>query len=187
MYTERSGELSAPDLGISVDRILTHALCMVTKSLRVIGHGSLPFYPIPANLFADGAISGAFPCGISQKFEEVRSFLQNACINLYSMANGRQLCAALHHFLRFRPGPAKQKRRCFEISQCKTRDSPVNHQCIGLTMHMHKRILVEVFFRIPVLLILVDGSTFALSLMVTSIISSFVSQAILSIFSGHVL
>ena len=160
---------------------------MVTKSMRVIGHGSLPFDQIPADLFADGWVSGAFPFGILQKTEEVRSFSQNACTNRKSMVKGQRLCGKPQKMLCGRP----QKKRAvskirFEIN-AKHAILTTNHQCISLTMRMHKRILVEVFFCIPVLLILVGASTLALSLTVRSIISSFVSQAILSIFSGHVL
>ena len=84
-------------------------------------------------------------------------------------------------------GPAAEKRAVSKFRNEKHAIFTTNHQCIALTMRLHTRILVEVFFRIPVLLILVGASPFALSLTVKSIISSSVSQAIRSIFSGHVL
>ena len=84
-------------------------------------------------------------------------------------------------------GRPQKKRAVSKFRNEKHAIFTTNHQCIALTMCLHTRILVELFFRIPVLLILVGASPFALSLTVKSIISSSVSQAIRSIFSGHVL
>jgi len=79
----------------------------------------------------------------------------------------------------------RPKKKKGQFGNAKHRICTTNYLRTVLTMRVDKFIVAEALFLVLAQLILASASTFALSLTVKIIVPSFVSQAILSNFSGR--